>query len=55
MNRVHYRVVGQLVGRLIWDEDIVSVRVRSTLQIRSIGPTARIPDCLSGGEISIIS
>ena len=26
------RVVGQLVGRLIWDEDIVQVRVLSTLQ-----------------------
>jgi hypothetical protein len=26
-----FRVVGQLVGRLFWEEDIVSVRVRSTL------------------------
>ena len=29
---VQYRVVGQLVGRLIWDEGIVQVRVLSTLQ-----------------------
>lgn len=34
-------VVGQLVGRLIWDEDIVQVRVLSTLLFQDMGESGR--------------
>jgi hypothetical protein len=47
---VQYRVVGQLVGRLIWDEDIVQVRVLSTLLNSGYGGVRSSLPALDAGD-----